>query len=487
MSRVAEQDRQDGPPAPGALPAGFRVELDPGVRALDDGAVLCGGAPLRLLRLTDGGRRLVERLARGGDVPPTGGAQRLVRRLLDAGMAHPVPPPATLTAADVTVVVPTVDRADELDRTLRAIGEVGRVIVVDDGSADSEITEAVTREHRVELVRHDRSLGPGVARDTGWGLADTEVVAFVDADCEPEAGWLVPLLAHFADPTVAAVAPRIATRAGPGWLASYEAARSPLDMGPRLGPVRPRSWVPYVPTATLVARRSALAAVGGFDRALRYGEDVDLVWRLGEAGWTVRYEPAVTVHHPPRASAAAWARQRFAYGTSAAALARRHGRAVAPLVVSVWSALAWLLAGLGFRKTAVAVAAGTTALLVPRLRALEHPVPEAARLAGLGHLYAGRAVADALRRPWWPIAAVAALVSRRSRRGLALAVAVPPLLEWQARRPALDPARWCAARLVDDLSYGAGVWVGCIRERSGAALVPDLAAWPGHRAAVEAG
>jgi hypothetical protein len=65
------------------------------------------------------------------------------------------------------------------------------------------------------------------------------------------------------------------------------------------------------------------------------------------------------------------------------------------------------------------------------------------------------------------------------------AATVPSLLEWVEQRPPLDPLRWTALRLADDVAYGAGVWAGCVRERSMAALRPDLTSWPGRRAAVE--
>ena len=39
-----------------------------------------------------------------------------------------------------------------------------------------------------------------------------------------------------------------------------------------------------------------------YDPGLRGGEDVDLVWRLGQAGWDVRYVPAGTVEHGGPAS-----------------------------------------------------------------------------------------------------------------------------------------------------------------------------------------
>ncbi len=171
-------------------------------------------------RLTAGGRRLVDRPRRAGQVvPPTGGAQRLVRRLLDAGIAQPVPGPSALTTADVAVVVPTHDDAAALARTLATIGSVGHVVVVDDGSTDADAVAEVARAHVADLVRHDRSHGPGAARDAGGVLTASPVVAFVDADVEVAAGWLEALLAHLNDPSVAAVADQrrrspLAARAG---------------------------------------------------------------------------------------------------------------------------------------------------------------------------------------------------------------------------------------------------------------------------------
>ena len=243
--------------------------------------------------------------------------------------------------------------------------------------------------------------------------------------------------------------------------------------------------MPFVPTAALVVRRAALEAVGGFDEELHVGEDVDLVWRLGQAGGTVRYEPGAIVRHPARQTVFGWLRQRFDYGSSAAPLARRHGAAVAPLSVSPWTAAAWGLIGVRAPLAGLATVGITSALLAPRLSGLQHPWREAMRLAGLGHLYGGRAIADALRRTWWPVALLLALRWRRVRAGVVVALTVPPLLEWRADRPALGPVRWAGLRLVDDLAYGAGVWAGCARERSVRALRPDLVNWPGRRDAIE--
>jgi hypothetical protein len=54
----------------------------------------------------------------------------------------------------------------------------------------------------------------------------------------------------------------------------------------------------------------------------------------------------------------------------------------------------------------------------------------------------------------------------------------PPLTSWLARRPALDPFRFAAAQLADDVAYGAGVWAGALRARTTVPLRPVIAWHP---------
>jgi hypothetical protein len=53
----------------------------------------------------------------------------------------------------------------------------------------------------------------------------------------------------------------------------------------------------------MMARRAAVAEVGGMDEAFfMFNEDVDWCRRMGQAGWTVDYEPAAVVTHHVGAS-----------------------------------------------------------------------------------------------------------------------------------------------------------------------------------------
>jgi hypothetical protein len=57
----------------------------------------------------------------------------------------------------------------------------------------------------------------------------------------------------------------------------------------------------------------------------------------------------------------------------------------------------------------------------------------------------------------------------------ALALAVS---DWRRERPDLDPLTYVALRRLDDLAYGAGVWLGALRHRTTAPLLPSFAPWP---------
>lgn len=432
------------------------------------GRALIGGSPLRVMRLSEEGMRLVEKWRSGASVDS---GTSLAKRLVAAGMAHPEFEQARWKPADVTAVIPVRDHAGQLAGLLPLLTELAGTVVVDDGS----------REPLGTAHRHPVSRGPAAARNTGWRAVETELVAFLDADTRPEPGWLAALLPHFEDPDVVAVAPRVRSAPGTTTLARYERARSSLDLGDTPAVVRPGARVSYVPTAALVVRTSALREAGGFDEDLRFGEDVDLVWRLTARGGFVRYEPASEVTHQPRTDWLSWLRQRFEYGTSAAPLAKRHGRrALAPLRVSRWTALAWVAAVAGRPGVGLAVALGTAALLPRELDRFGVPARDSLMLALRGHLGAGRFFADALTRTWGPAAIALLALSKRGRLVLAAALS-RHLLEWSRARPEVGPLPWLLARVADDLSYGAGVWRGCLTERSAAALLPDLADWPSRR------
>jgi mycofactocin system glycosyltransferase len=398
----------------------------------------------RTVRLRDGRSFLgptgrLQRFAGAPQLPP--------RALLASGAAHPLP--AAHPAGDVTVVVPVRDRAEELERCLTAVGAAD-VLVVDDGSLSPELVAEVCHRHGARLVTR-RNGGPGAARNTALPLLRKDFVAFLDSDCLPPAGWLEQLRGHLEDPSVGAVAPRVA-----GGL------RSPLDLGPHPALVRPGAPVAYVPTAALLVRRTALQA---FDEDLRYGEDVDLVWRMVAAGWQVRYDPRVVVPHREPARLGDRLVRRFRYGTSAAPLSERHPAALVHVVVPPWPTAA-VLALLCGRPAAAAAATLVTAARVDRHL---HDPPASARVAARAVAGTARGFGQALGLggplAWW--------AAWRRPRLLPLLV-VPLVLEQLERNPEGPALRYVAEGLLEQAAYGAGVVAGCARHRTLGPLRPRV-------------
>jgi len=478
------------PPPPGSLPglpplpAGFRIVPDPATRELAPG-IWFGGSPARIIRLTRAGQAAWQELRCG---PVASGASGLLaRRLTDAGLAHPLPPPDPAAALDVTVIVPARDRADLLERCLAALGDAHPVVVVDDGSQQPGAVAKAAGRHGAKLIRRDVNGGPGAARNTALDSVTSELVAFVDSDCVPTPGWLGKLAAHFADPLVAAAAPRIAGLAPATWAGRYTSASGALDLGDRAARVVPRTRVAYVPTAALVTRRAALLAVARdgqvFDEVMRTGEDVDLVWRLHEAGWRVRYDPAVLVRHREPASWSGLLARRYRYGSSAAPLALRHPGSVPPLVLSPWPA-ATVAAALARRPVAAAAVFGASVIATDRtLRRARVPRRGTARtlLAATGQTWLGIGRYGTQYAAPLLAAAIAApgrgpATRRWGRRAAAGALLLAaPLTAWAAIPQALDPVRFTLGRIADDVAYGLGVWSGCIASRTTAPLRPVIA------------
>lgn len=461
-----------------ALPDGTIVRLARRTRLIDDGAVLVGGAPTRVTRLKPAARGLIrDRAVRVSDAA----SRALAAHLVEAGLADPEP--TTLPepdARDLTVVIPAYGRAPQIDRLLASIrNELGdiRIVVVDDAAPPSEAaaTARVAAVHGAELIVRAQNGGPADARNTGLRTVRTRFVLFMDTDSVLRPGAVDLLLRHFADPALALIAPRVEGLHGddPNWVLRYEEARSSLDHGDDGALVRPHSPMAWISTTTVVGRVEALG--DGFTPGLHVAEDVDLVWRLVEQGWRVRYEPRARVSHEHRRSVKAWLSRKFLYGTGAATLTRRHGPLAAPAVLAPWTAGVLLALGAQRRwsaPVAVAISAVAAVRIARRIGGVRRPYALASQLATYGVASAAAQGSALAVRHWWPAFAVASLFSKRARRILAAAAIADAAVEYIRLRPKLDPFRFSIARRLDDLAYGAGVWWGAWRARSAAVLKP---------------
>lgn len=216
----------------------------------------------------------------------------------------------SLTAADISIVICTKDRPQFLEGCLRAVGELkprpGEVIVVDNASADDRSANLATRFGATVVS----APVPGLdrARNRGWRAARRPIVTYVDDDARPDAGFAEAVAAGFAHPTIGAVTGLVL----PAELGTYaQAAFETREGGMRKGFNR---WLMSADDVGLAAyqvgvgtnmaiRRTLLESLAGFDERLdvgtatRGGGDLDMFWRVLDAGQLIAYEPDAMVRH----------------------------------------------------------------------------------------------------------------------------------------------------------------------------------------------
>jgi mycofactocin system glycosyltransferase len=400
----------------------------------------------------------------------------LTERLLNAGAIHPIPSDddkVRFSLNTVTAVIPAFIQTSQEAQTLKSLvascSSLHSTVVIDDGSPHPLPDLGETR-----VIRLDTNSGPAAARNAGIAIVETEFIACIDVDVTISATTISQLLPYFADEKVALVAPRVKSRATTNIVGEYEVAASVLDMGDVEARVRAGTRVSYVPSAMWLCRATALRSVSSFDESLRSGEDVDLVWRLNNAGWSCRYQPQAMCSHAPRTTLQRFAQQRMSYGQSAAHLAKQHTGKLAPVRLNVWQASTWLLVALGLPFVALIVAVVAGASTAKKLRKFPQLKSESINISVHGTAKSGLSIAHAISRVWWPIALVLAIFSQRLRVIFIAAALAPAVYEWWTKRPHLDVVRFALMKMLDNAAYGAGVWKGVIATRNVAPLIPSI-------------
>lgn len=432
-----------------------------------DGLGVVAGSPLTQFRVTQAGAAILDALELGAPLPS--GHTPLTSRLLAQGAIHPTQP-APLDSCEMTVIIPTyITTTEQHTRLQQLVTQLQgvAVIVVDDASPQSFDLDNAT------IMRHDSNTGPGAARNTGLSHVRTPFVAFIDDDVSVTTESLLALGGFLAHGDTHFVAPRVMSASTDGALADYERYHSPLDLGDTPAVVRPMSRVSYVPTAVLVARVDALHTLHGFDVSMRTGEDVDLIWRAIENNLTVRYAPAVTASHLPRTKVKNFLLQRFGYGSSAAGLDARHHRLTAPLRTHFLLLFPPVLLLTGFFLPFVASVFAVYLWFMLTLRSTQLDLRQRLRVISIGQWATTQLFVRAVSRPWWPLFALLSGLSQRVSLMFSLCVLGPPLIELLVKRPRY-PSTFVAFSILDNFSYGVGLWAGAIRQKSARCLLPAL-------------
>ena len=210
----------------------------------------------------------------------------------------------------VSVVVPTYKHPELLQCCLNALimqdfePDEYEIIVVDDANCEETRQQVLCWRKQVKaerLAKHEdmpnvRYIsvetpchGPAIARNLGWRVAKSPIIAFTDDDCIPFSNWLTMGVEAFSESDdIAAVSGRII----------MPLPENPTDYEYNASHLETSEFV----TANCFYRREALCDMGGFDErfTMAWREDSDLFFILLEHGKTYVCAPEVQVLHPVR-------------------------------------------------------------------------------------------------------------------------------------------------------------------------------------------
>ena len=175
------------------------------------------------------------------------------------------------------------DRPDGLRRAIRSVSDTS-VVVVANGCAAPELDESAT------VATLPANLGVPGGRHIGVDESSSDIVGFLDDDAEFR-GSTAQIVEAFDEPTVGAVSLRLIDEGG-------ETVRRHVPRAGGGGADESGDVALFLGGACAI-RREAYEQVGGYFTELFYGhEEVELAWRLIDAGWTIRYLADVEVFHP---------------------------------------------------------------------------------------------------------------------------------------------------------------------------------------------
>ena len=186
------------------------------------------------------------------------------------------------------------------------------LLVVDSGSQRGAAAElrALAAEHDARLIRLDQP-GVAIARNAGAWAARTRFIAYIDDDAIPAPDWVASILAATSRPgrppalLGGRILPKWEAPLPSWWPRSLRGVLSIIEYegeGEYRTDAVPAHLEPYA--ANMVVNVLSLLAAGGFGNAsgriagcLLSDEEVQLAWRLQDAGYSVRYDSRIVVFH----------------------------------------------------------------------------------------------------------------------------------------------------------------------------------------------
>jgi glycosyltransferase involved in cell wall biosynthesis len=176
----------------------------------------------------------------------------------------------------ISVIIPTFDRADLLLRAVRSVLHQTytnlELIVVDDGSADNtQQVVAAIEDTRMRFLKQKHG-GANPARNKGARAARGQLLTFLDSDDEALPDWLAKLEFEAREERIGIVFCGAETRDAQG---NLESIRLPAHLGPMWN-----DWTGLFNDGAFLVRREVFFAAGGYAEDLMASQHSELGFRI---------------------------------------------------------------------------------------------------------------------------------------------------------------------------------------------------------------
>jgi len=232
-------------------------------------------------------------------------------------------PPPLEQAPRISVVICAYNAERTMDACLASLRTLRypnyEVIVVNDGSKDR--TLEIAQRYPEARIFSQENKGLSVARNVGYQNATGAIIAYTDSDCVVDPDWLTYLAYKFVHGGFVAVG-------GPNLPPPEESRTAACVAAAPGGPTHvliDDEVAEHIPGCNMAFLKTALEQIGGFDPLhSAAGDDVDLCWRLQNAGHPIGFSPAAMVWHFRRNTINAYLKQQMGYGKAEAQLYFKH-------------------------------------------------------------------------------------------------------------------------------------------------------------------
>ena len=244
----------------------------------------------------------------------------------------------------ISVVLPAYNAQATIKKTLDSLKQQTfqdyELIVIDDCSKDK--TYEIAKNYTKNILRNKKNLGPAASRNFGIKKANSQIIAFIDADCIATKDWLKNIYKYFTKgeqvimgnikiPKSTYVGDCISALGFPGGGSiGFE----------KIWKVK-NGYTDHITSCNFAAKKYIFEKYGYFDETfpLPGGEDPELSYRWVKQGIKIRYAPDVIVYHKPRTKLIEFIKWQIARGRTNYHFKKKVGKVNSFIKLRLWSSL----------------------------------------------------------------------------------------------------------------------------------------------------